>query len=461
MTSTNSQVCSLCKEDGIKKNAVTWCADCDTFLCINCDKHHTRNRASNQHKTLPSDDYQKLPDFILKKGNKCLDHGQNYELYCPDHSAVCCLQCLTEKHQKCKDLKCLHDILQYIKSSAFMSRLEKDLNDAKENYESIGIHLEDRLSKVMEQKKTEIEKIQCIRKSVNTHLDKLEQNLMNKLDEEHTKLKAKTEKLVDLVKTKSSHIKHLQEDLSNIKNFATELQSFIGLKEIAETTTREIGYLHNLPLSGELDELSFKVNISSGLQSVFQKITCFGSVSVSSMPSNLKLKKEVECQAPIYFPTVKTIDEINPVLKRKITLPKKKGQYNITGCQILPNGYLLFVDFSGKQLLQCNNYGIFITEVISFVDNPVSVCSIKDNIAAVTLPNSYQILKIDVVSGEIISQIKRGNKCYDIDSNGETICVVEKTGSKEYIAILDLSGKELRCIKMNGSFWSCATIFKH
>lgn len=311
MATSDIHFCSLCKEDDVNNEAITWCTECDTFLCLDCDKHHSRNKSSKQHKTLLSINYTKLPDFIIKTGNRCPDHDQRYELYCPNHSDACCLECFTEKHQNCKDLKRLPDILSDIKSSTSMTRLEKDLRDAKENCESIASYLKGRLSTILKQKTNAIEEIHVIRTSLNEHLDKLEQRMLMELDLQHTKLKAKTEKLIHEIETKLSHLKHLQEDNEQMKNYATELQTFIGLKEIVKMTTEEVGNLKKLLQSGDLDEANLEVDISSDLKSVLQKITSFGSVSVRSVPCSFYLQKKVECQVPISVPTVKTINDMN------------------------------------------------------------------------------------------------------------------------------------------------------
>ncbi|CAC5396808.1 unnamed protein product [Mytilus coruscus] len=282
MTTPNIQFCSLCIEDDDNNAAFKWCTECETFLCIDCYIHHSKNKASKQHKTLPSNEYKKLPHFIINTVNRCPDHNQRYQLYCRNHSSACCLQCFTEKHQNCKDLKRLHDILNEMKSSVSISRLEKDLSNVVENCELVVTYLGTRLSRIREQKTKGIHEIQHIRKSINERLDKLEQNMTRELNQEYTKLTAKTEKLINQVETKNSQIKDLKEDLAKMKNFATELQTFIGLQEIEKTTAEEIGFLQNLIQSGDLEELNIEVKLSSDIKSILLNTTSFGRSSVTS-----------------------------------------------------------------------------------------------------------------------------------------------------------------------------------
>lgn len=75
MASLDKKICTLCyDDDGASTEAVVWCTDCEVFLCKDCGKHHKRSRTSEDHKTMSSTEYHKLPQFMreissLKTGN--------------------------------------------------------------------------------------------------------------------------------------------------------------------------------------------------------------------------------------------------------------------------------------------------------------------------------------------------------------------------------------------------------
>ena len=76
MASSGNHFCTLCQEDDVDNVAVTWCTDCETFLCSDCTKHHDRNKVSKEHRTLSIQDYQNLPTFVLETNNGCEDHDK-------------------------------------------------------------------------------------------------------------------------------------------------------------------------------------------------------------------------------------------------------------------------------------------------------------------------------------------------------------------------------------------------
>ncbi|CAG2194680.1 unnamed protein product [Mytilus edulis] len=79
---------------------------------------------------------------------------------------------------------------------------------------------------------------------------------------------------------------------------------------------------------------------------------------------------------------------------------------------------------------------------------PYDIGYLEENIVAVSLHGTHQILKINIDNKEITTTITRKKSyCFGIDSNGETIVTIERRDLKAYATFLDLAGKKLRCIK--------------
>lgn len=174
--------CSLCYDDGSSDEAVTWCTECEAFLCIGCEKHHKKSRMSKDHKTMSIKDYQKLPAFMQEISSQCKDHRKKFELYCTFHACPCCVQCLTDKHEKCKEMKPLSDILENIKSSASVQLLEKDMTVVKENFEEMIEYFNNRMNSNNGQKLKAAEKIRSVKKSIDEFLNKIEQDIISDLE---------------------------------------------------------------------------------------------------------------------------------------------------------------------------------------------------------------------------------------------------------------------------------------
>ncbi|CAG2236803.1 unnamed protein product [Mytilus edulis] len=152
MASLVTDYCTLCNDDGTSTEAVRWCIECEVFLCTDCEKHHKKSRSSKAHNTMSTKDYHNLPKFMQDISSQCRDHKKKYELYCSFHACPCCVTCITDKHQKCQEMKPLSDVLKQVKSSASVQLFEKDLKDVKENLEEIIKYLNSRINTSTEQK---------------------------------------------------------------------------------------------------------------------------------------------------------------------------------------------------------------------------------------------------------------------------------------------------------------------
>ncbi|XP_071160744.1 uncharacterized protein [Mytilus edulis] len=127
--STEQPICTICDDDRISKTAVTWCTECEVFFCGKCEKPHRKSRLSKDHKTMSAEDYHQLPTFIVEISSQCREHQEKFERYCPFHACLCCVQYITDKHQKCQDIKPSSVILNQAKSSASVPLFEKDLKN--------------------------------------------------------------------------------------------------------------------------------------------------------------------------------------------------------------------------------------------------------------------------------------------------------------------------------------------
>lgn len=109
MASSDRHFCRICKDDELTKIADRMCRIVWRKLWKTSQKGH---------KTISIVDYQKLPTFIKEISIQCKDNKKMFELYCSFHAWPCCVQCVTDKHLKCQDMKPFSDVLKQVKSSA-------------------------------------------------------------------------------------------------------------------------------------------------------------------------------------------------------------------------------------------------------------------------------------------------------------------------------------------------------
>ncbi|XP_063426843.1 E3 ubiquitin-protein ligase TRIM9-like [Mytilus trossulus] len=251
MASSVKNLCTICHDDGIFNPAVIWCTECAVFFCRDCEKPHSKFHLSTNHKTMSTEDYRKLPTFMQEISSQCKDHKKKIELYCPFHASPCCVQCITDKHSKCHEMKPLSDILKQVKSSASVQLFEKDLKDAKENLDTAIKYMKNKISTINTQKSKATEEICYMRKLINDYLNKLEQDLLNDLDSKHSKLKSNMDTLVQQMEHQASQIDLMQSQFTKMTQYATELQMYIGLREIEKIASQATKYSEDLESAEE------------------------------------------------------------------------------------------------------------------------------------------------------------------------------------------------------------------
>ncbi|CAC5358186.1 unnamed protein product [Mytilus coruscus] len=411
MVSSGKDCCTLCyDDDGTASEGVTWCIECEVFLCIDCDEHHSKARTSKDHKTMSTKDYHKLPKFMLEISNQCRDHKKKFELYCSFHARPCCVACITDKHKKCQDLKPLSDILKQVKSSASVQLFEKDLKNVNENLEKILKYLNSRININKSQKTKAAEQIRSMRKPIDEFLNKLEQEILDDLESNQSQLKSKMNTLLQELKTEANQISQLQSEFSKMTQYATDLQMYVGLREIEKTTSQTAKYIDELKSGDNFEEKNLEVTISPALQTILQEVKSFGDIDINTSKSTLRIKAGRKDQAQNLVSTVPRIEEIKPSMLRTLTIPEDMKSKSALICRILPDGKYLTIDYYDKYkshalLLFCND-GIFERKVITFTEYPCDASYVRNNTVAVTLGYAKQTVLVDIEKNKIIQTIK-------------------------------------------------------
>ncbi|CAG2201339.1 unnamed protein product [Mytilus edulis] len=175
---------------------------------------------------------------MLEISSQCSDHKKKFELYCSCHSCPCCVQCITDKHQKCQDMKPLSDVLKQAKPSASVHLLEKDLNDVRQTFEEITSYLNRRLKTNNIQKLKAADQIRSMRKLIDIYFNKLEKDILDDLESKQLKLKSKINPILQQLTQRANEISQLQSEFSKMTKYATELQMYAGLREIKKITSQ-------------------------------------------------------------------------------------------------------------------------------------------------------------------------------------------------------------------------------
>ena len=89
--------CTPCGEDKLREEAIKYCPECDEYLCINCSRHHGRQKATKSHVL---QDTNAAKQSLVVARIKCHNHSdRDIEMYCKTHDMVYCTMCIATDHR--------------------------------------------------------------------------------------------------------------------------------------------------------------------------------------------------------------------------------------------------------------------------------------------------------------------------------------------------------------------------
>ncbi|CAC5374953.1 unnamed protein product [Mytilus coruscus] len=232
------------------------------------------------------------------------------------------------------------------------------------------------------------------------------------------------ESLFQEVDKRAKKIRKLRNEFSNMTKYATELQTYVGLKQIEKITSQEGNYIEDLKRGSDLKERNLHVTTSPALASILRDVKSFGEISVDTRPCNVKANAGRKDQAQYLVP-VPMIDQIKPLISNNLKVPQERN-LRIIDCCILQDGNIITLgidDNNRSNCLMSKNDGTFIRYVMSFDTRPSRICFAKDNTVAVTLYNERQVVIVDADNGKVIRNVAYDNECSGISCDGEVLII--------------------------------------
>ncbi|CAC5374949.1 unnamed protein product [Mytilus coruscus] len=210
------------------------------------------------------------------------------------------------------------------------------------------------------------------------------------------------------VEKPTKQIRKLQNEFSNMTEYATELQTYAGLKKIEKITSQEGNYIEDLKRGCELNE----------------------EITVNTRPCNIQANAGRTDQAQ-YFVPVQTTDQIKLSFSNTLKVPKRR-RFRFVDCCILPDGNIITLgrDDSNRCLnflLIFKNDGTFIRTIMAFKGIPVSVCFVKDGIVAVSFYNAFEVALVDIHQSKSVRKFQFHSACAGVSSDGKVLIIAIPT----------------------------------
>jgi hypothetical protein len=452
---TSTVAYNVCSLRHITKSSAVWCSECDEGFCTDCKEYHSLAKATGDHVTITIGEYQKLPPFIIEITPLCDEHREKYQTYCKGHQNLCCRKCVIASHKNCKDIVLLEELVDNVKNSSSVQEMEHLLDDLTKNIKAIITSGQDNLDMLNETKAGIEKQIKQTRLAINGYLDKLEKELITKLQEAGDSAKGQIIELVATLAENKKEILECQDNLQNIKTHATDLQTFLGLKQIEHEITKNEQFVQSLIDHQKVSKTTLHCKIHQTLQTLTTDVHCFGEVTTSITPCDITLERRKDKQAQMMVAGVPARSISNICLKRKHQFTT--GCNDITGCSILTGGKIAFINYDPAFLQILNVDGSKERNLSLPIWNALDVACIDQNTAAVTSPSDKLITLVDLNNGKTVKSINTNTTCCGITStNGMLVFSVFGKG----LIKVDLKdGNIVEIVAFAADFWSRVTSF--
>jgi hypothetical protein len=276
---------------------------------------------------------------------------------------------------------------------------------------------EENIKKILTRKKEICEEIHKTRKSLNDHLDQLQETLIgsiNKTVDDVTLQLGEVKNRLTEIENKTSDITL---EFNKIKEHASDLQTFLSLPHLISKANVEEKNVEKLGSEGKLNR---KTIIFTARIDDIIKIKSIGDVGVDDIKSDVAYVKEKEKQAQIVGQlTRRTNEKINLKLLKEIDVKVGNPSNIISGCIILDNGKVLFSEYNytawTDRVTLNDSDGNYIHTVQPFGCISASfydITSIDTNTIAVSTAKCISIVNID--TNKILHRIKNYYDCYGI-----------------------------------------------
>lgn len=304
-SSQDTYYCSNCELDELKKEAEEFCPECDEYFCKTCALHHMRRKLTMRHKALKLDDLKTMPISLLSVKTVCEEHYEILEHYCPKHELPFCDLCAS-KHMDCGEINSLSQF-QGDDSSVFFDDVENSLQNMERSIETLITGKSTMVSKMNEQASEYRKQIHAVRLEINDHLDKLEKELDNEVENAFLQPVADIESSVKVLKDNDKQIVEWKRKVSDVircRDKASDVQLFLITQDFKKTIGKEEVYVKSVNNHNKYQEVcvSFAKPIEQFLNGL---VSSFGKLDHRTTAEKLIVNNKVPDQVQIPSPSSK------------------------------------------------------------------------------------------------------------------------------------------------------------
>ncbi|XP_071144006.1 coiled-coil domain-containing protein 186-like [Mytilus edulis] len=302
--------------------------------------------------------------------------------------------------------------------------------------------------KCLQDQRVEIERdINQTRKMINDHLDKIQDKIIEELYANEENESKRIKLLLCEIEDIEKGISDLQGNQNNIRQHASELQTFLALKHIEKEVSDKEECILSVLKSEDMKIKTLSLEINKEVQNIC-RAESFGSVGVDSNLCKVVFSENKCQQAQIRVPTStsKCVDDLKITKQIQINLPSTRL---IRGCTILPSGKMMFSDYDGHKIIASNNNGLHDFEIaLDFKPCDIAFIETENTIAVTRGYTEKRIHIIDLKSKKIKRFIETSAYPFGITLNKNSLVYCKIGYGKMEIQLNSESKKTIVCPEM-------------
>ncbi|VDI14999.1 Hypothetical predicted protein, partial [Mytilus galloprovincialis] len=247
--------------------------------------------------------------------HNCEEHDCFLEIYCKAHDSLCCKLCLISGHKECKETIFIEDFLTPPTGyqPAALDNTEKSLKDLESNICSAIKDRNRNLTELREQKQKISEQVKKKRQEINKLLDQLERELHEKASVIEKEYCQKIEEVIVKLEDEKKKIDEIKKDFESVKQFASNLQIFMGTKAFQENVSTKKMNVQVLYDNGNFNNITMECTFNDKLEELRNEIKAFGDIKVDNCDKHTSFSWKGDKSAQLYksISGAKTIENIN------------------------------------------------------------------------------------------------------------------------------------------------------
>ncbi|XP_052256838.1 uncharacterized protein LOC127862015 [Dreissena polymorpha] len=360
--------CSPCLEHKTDQWAELYCDTCQEFYCAECVTLH--GQLFLKHVTYGRGDTSKWPaskivqDFLLKCD---LHEDKHLEMYCNDHSQLCCTICAFLNHRLCTKVTLISESARGPLPD--LQQLSRNIQTILEEVKKLENHWNTNMLTLQASYDKLLDEIRDTRQTINIILDKIEKNTVQELDDKMTSLKAPIKTDLDNCIKLKNELKQLSGAINDIIDKGKAELTFIASKKCLEQVKQSETYLKENSVQVE-SSLTFQAD--SDVQQYLSKLSGLGKIVIGT-------KKILVLGDPDQALSIQGKSEYN------VSIPSDSDRScNITAISVLSDDVILVADFDNKRV-KLLNHQYQVVGHCDLTDWPYDMCQITPSEVAVTV----------------------------------------------------------------------------